>query len=386
MVPDGPTISWRGAAMAVVAVAALAFMPALGRHLAAERVTTGARSDDPLAREARNRSAMAQILGEFRTNLGDLVFMKTEVYLDSGIRYQPHVDLAEIAASGTERAEGRPLEQAQSPRTADATTTLERFESRIAAQAGSDAHEHEHCDDPSHDHAHDHEQCDDPTHDHAHENASHPGDAGFVDTIIPRPETDFRGFVGRLHRQVKPWRDPREPHKHTPGTELLPWYRLATLGDPHNVRSFVIGAWWLKSMKTPEQLAEAERFVLEGIRHNPGAFQLHLMRGYVLRAKERDADALEAFRQAADLALNVRPLRGSPDENWTDYNEDDAGAACNLAVLLTRDLHGVHEAHALAMDYARRGERVPGLAFTLSRLEERLAAEDGTTTASAPAP
>ena len=377
----GPAnVTWRGVVLAVAAAAALLFMPALGRHLAAERVATGARSDNPMAREARNRSAMAQILGEFRTNLGDLVFMKTEVYFDSGIRYQPHVDLSEIAASGTERAVGRPLEQVESPRTADATTTLERFESRIASQAGRDAHDHEHCDDPSHAHDRDHDD------DHDHADAPQPGDLGFVDTIIPRPEVDFRGFVGRLHRQVKPWRDPRQPHKHTAGTELLPWYRLATLGDPHNVRSFVIGAWWLKSMRTPEQLAEAERFVREGIRHNPEAFQLHLMLGYVMRAMERDADALEAFRNAADLALKVRPLRGRPNNNWTDYNEDDAGAACNLAVLLTRDLHGPHQALALGRGYAERGERLPGLAYTLSRLEERLAAEDGATTATTSAP
>ena len=350
-----------------VAAALFLFLPALGMRLANEEIHVGARSQDPLAQEQRNQSAMAVILGDFRTNLGDMLFVKTETYLDSGIRYEPHIDMASLETSGEEPA--------QASDTSASSNTLERFESRVAP---ANVHSAETCTDPSHnhehDHAHDHETSATADHD-GHEEHAH-----LIDTIIPRPETDFRGFVGRLQRQVKPWRDPREPHQHTAGTELLPWYRLATLGDPHNVRSYMIGAWWLKTMRTPQQLAEAEKFVREGMKNNPSAFQMPLMLGYVLRARKDDAAALDAFKEAAELALKARPPGGEVSGRWTTYNEEDAGAACTLAVLLTRELVGLQEALLLGNRYHDAQQNLPGLEISIRRLKEMVSSQDSPTT------
>ena len=350
-----------------LAAALFLFVPALGMRLANEEIHVGARSQDPLAQEQRNQSAMAVILGDFRTNLGDMLFVKTETYLDSGIRYEPHIDLASLETSGEESA--------QASATSTSSNTLERFESRIAP---ANVHSAETCTDPSHDHSHDHEH--DYADDHAHDHETSATDKHFADTIIPRPETDFRGFVGRLQRQVKPWRDPREPHQHTQGTELLPWYRLATLGDPHNVRSYMIGAWWLKTMRTPQQLAEAENFVREGMKNNPSAFQLPLMLGYILRAKKDDVAALAAFKDAAQKAIKVRPPGGEVSPRWTTYNEEDAGAACTLAVLLTRELRGPQEALELGNRYHDAQQNLPGLEISIRRLKEMVASQDSPTT------
>ena len=349
-----------------VAAAMFLFLPALGMHLSNEEIHVGARSQDPQAQEQRNQSAMAVILGDFRTNLGDILFVKTETYLDSGIRYEPHIDLASLETSGEEPA--------PESETSMSSNTLERFESRVAP---ANVHSAETCTDPGHDHENDHETSATDAHD------SHEDQAHFVDTIIPRPETDFRGFVGRLQRQVKPWRDPREHHQHTQGTELLPWYRLATLGDPHNVRSYMIGAWWLKTMQTPEQLAEAEKFVREGMKNNPSAFQLPLMLGYVLRARKDDGAALGAFKEAAEKAIKVRPPGGEASARWTTYNEEDAGAACTLAVLLTRELEGPQEALILGNRYRSAQQNLPGLEISIRRLKEMVASQDAPTTSPA---
>ena len=351
-----------------VAAAAFVFVPALGMRLANEEIHAGARSQDPLAQEQRNQSAMAVILGDFRTNLGDMLFVKTETYLDSGIRYEPHIDLASLETSGEEPGQGSD----------SSTNSLERFESRVAP---ANIHTAETCTDPSHNHEHDHAADHETSVTTAHN--SEDEDKHLVETIIPRPEKDFRGFVGRLQREVKPWRDPREPHQHTAGTELLPWYRLATLGDPHNVRSYMIGAWWLKTMRTPEQLAEAEKFVREGIKNNPTAFQMPLMLGYVLRARKDDAAALGAFKEAAELALKARPPGGEESARWTTYNEEDAGAACTLAVLLTRELVGPQEALDLGTRYHNAQQNLPGLEISLRRLRETVASQDAPTTSTA---
>ncbi len=357
----------RTTAIAIGATLLFLATPLVSIELARESLATGARSEDPLARELRNSSAVARILGEFRANLGDLIVMKTEVYLDSGIRYEPHLDAEAIANSGKVQAKGRP------PATGD--DAARKFELRLASEKmresasirpGEAKTESDH----GHDHDHDH----DTTGTDAH---GPDGDHEHPDTIIPTPERDFRGFLGRLHREVKPWRDPRLPHRHTAGTELLPWYRLATLGDPQNVRGYMIGSWWLKSMKDQKQITEALKFVEEGARNNPRAFQLQLMRGYVLRELKREPEALAAFRRAADMAVAKRPPEGKTGPEWTTYNEEDASAACTMSVLLTRDLKGEREALILGRDYLARARGIGGVPVSVANLEYRLGLKPG---------
>ena len=300
---------------------------------------TGARSQDETAREQRNSSAVAQILGQFRTDLGDLLFIKTEAYLDSGVLYQPHIDMAKMQSTGE---------------------TANRIADAPAGVGQGDPHHHDDSTTCTVDHDHEDE------HDHGHHH---------VPTIIPTALDDFRGFIGSMQRQVKPWRDPSEPHQHTNGVELLPWYRLATLGDPQNVRSYMIGAWWLKSMHKPEQLAEAERFVDEGIRNNPGSFQLHLMKGYILHQRSDEQPALKSFMRAADLALSQRTPGGRDDGKWSTYMEDDSNAACTMSVLLTRELHGAAAALDLADSYLRRGENLGRIESTRRLLADQMKAQ-----------
>lgn len=332
----------------------------------------GGRGDTVEAAEQRNASAFAIILGEFRTNVSDMIFIKTERYLDSGIAYMPHINTDAMAQSG-------------------------EIETRRRQPAGHDATT---CTDPSHHHDHDHD------HDHATSETDHestdsvaalqrqveqglttakmreaaalkPGETTghdhtheFVDTIIRTAEKDFRGFIGHLERRVKPWRDPRLPHRHTAGTELLPWYRLATMSNPQFVRGYLIGAWWLKKQRTEEQTREALKFIEEGIANNPNAFQLHLMRGHILRALKRDAEALQSFRRAADLGIAQRPRDGKEGPNWTSYNEDDITAAILLSVFIERDTKGREAALTLAREYRSRMETFPPLDRVIRSLEQ----------------
>ena len=337
-----------GRAMLAAAALLLLSLPMLAPRLRAERTGAGARSQDETARELRNSSAIAQILGQFRTDLGDLLFIKTEAYLDNGVLYQPHIDMAKMQSTGetADRAPDAPAGVAQGQlHSHDDGTTCAADHTDATATTSVHEHEHEH---------------------------------HLVPTIIPTALDDFRGFIGAMQRQVKPWRDPSEPHQHTNGMELLPWYRLATLGDPKNVRSYMIGAWWLKSMRKPSQLAEAEKFVDEGIHNNPESFQLNLMKGYILHQRGEEEPALKAFMQAADLALKQRTPRGVDDGKWSNYMEDDSNAACTMSVLLTRDLRGTRAALDLADSYLARGENLGRIESTRRLLADRLKAEEGT--------
>ncbi len=266
---------------------------------------TAARIDDAEQRELRNQSAVAVILGEFRASFSDLIFIKTERYLHNGVAYMPHMDLNEMAKSGT-------------------------IQSQKEASDGTKS-------DSGHDHTgHDHDHGED-----------------LVSVIKPKDQ-DFRGFVGRLEREVKPWLPPGAPHRHTSGTELLPWYRLATLSNPHNERAYTIGAWWLKAMRSDQQLEEALRFMNEGVSNNPRSFSLYLMRGYLLRQLDRDEEALADFRKAAELAIAKRPPDGAISEQWTDHMDDEANAAMTMTILMIRDQKSPQHALNLVLQYEAR--------------------------------
>ena len=186
--------------------------------------------------------------------------------------------------------------------------------------------------------------------------------------MIPDPSRDFRGWIGRMHREVHPWRDPSKPHVHTDGTELLPWFRLMTLADPHHVRGFAVGSWWLKAHRPDHAVG----FIEEGIRNNPEAFALHLMLGQILLAEARkmsDFDMLNpvpealplvdrarvAYAEAARLVLRTRPEGYDPDgppvPGWTDDDENDAMAAVHMAALTERQYGDREKARDMARHY-----------------------------------
>lgn len=266
---------------------------------------SGGRSRDLADRELRNRSAIAIILGEIRSSMSDMMFIKTELYLHSGVAYRLNLDYDALSSKGEVTDKGKGQTNAP-PKPEEADYSPE--EDLIFKCKGAD-------------------------------------------TIIRSRQKDFRGFIGDLHRQVKPWLDPSQPHLHTSGTELLPWYRLMTLSDPHNIRGYMIGAWWLKRIRTDIQLREALKFLDEGIGNNPGAFQLYLMKGHVFVALGDNQQARKSYREAGERAIRQRPPNGKTGPSWTDYNEEDALASVRLAVMTEAEYGTRKQALQLALDY-----------------------------------
>ena len=286
-------------AILIVSGLLMAASPALLARLHPQRYEGGPGNE--MARMAlQNRGAIGFIMGQMRTSISDMMFMKTEIYLHAGVRYEPHIDVGALESGGNIKNEA------------------------------SESHD---------DHDHDHED------EHGHAEAPA--------TIIPTAEKDFRGFIGDLEREIKPWKPAGSPDVHSSGEELLPWYRMMTLADPNSIRGYSIGAWWLMKAKTEERDKEALDFLNEGVANNPDSFQLWLMKGRAHQRLNQLDDALKAYDTARKLAMKQRPSDGKESDEWTDYMEDDFRMAASGTVFLLRDQHRIDEAVKTAEETLR---------------------------------
>lgn len=257
------------------------------------------------ARELGNTSVFAQIMGEIRSSMADIMWIKTERYLHAGVAWSAHINATKMSQSG--EVEGD------------------------------------------------------------HEN---------ITMMIPEKQNDYRGYVGDLHRIVAPWSAPDTAHKHEAGEEMLPWYRLATLSDPHYIRAYVIGAWWLMKQKDGERpmREEALEFIDEGIRNNPDRFQLYLMRARILMAQERWQAALDPLTEAVEIASRVRPEEGKAQPpRWDDDREEDFAACLRFRVMLAYrkldDLGLARRYLDVAMTYLPNDGPLNNLATQIGRSE-----------------
>ncbi len=89
-------------------------------------------------------------------------------------------------------------------------------------------------------------------------------------------------------------------HTHLEGSnerEILPWLRIAAELDPQKVETYTVAAYWLRDLG---KVKEAERFLRQGMLHNPDSHEILFELGRLYY--ENDHDAVRA-RKVWDLAL-----------------------------------------------------------------------------------
>ncbi|WFB37690.1 hypothetical protein P3T73_07945 [Kiritimatiellota bacterium B12222] len=302
----------------------------------------GGLSKNIQAKEEMNHSALGIVLGEFRTSLSDMFYMQTENFLHYGVAFVPHEhekhsEASEMVSEWTE----------------------------VDDEAGEDEHAmHE-----GHDHEHivDH---DEDVHGEGHEGHEGHGHEHEELTVIPSAEHDFRAWVGEMHRAIKPWQAPGEAHRVASDAEVVPLFRMMTLADPHYVKGYQVGAYWIQQLDAEA----ASKFLAEGLQNNPDSFELYLMRGmlHLKQARslgekgqinednvEQRAVLLKAkadFQKSAALMLQVRPAQEIVDDEdqilWSEVQETDAMAATHLSVLLEQRVGDPEQAKRLAKEYS----------------------------------
>lgn len=264
------------------------------------------------AQSDANTDAIQRLFGEIRTSMSDYLFLKTEQYLHSGIRYVNHSGVDEEAAK----------------------------------------HEHN----------------------HAHNATCGHGDAEpehgpAIPTLIRPPADDWRGLIGDIQREISPWMDPKTHIKHAKGTQLLPLYRMMTLSNPHRIRGYRLGVMWLLAENDDATLPVALQFLDEGLAHNPDSFELHMMKARVLLRQDRLEDALASLRQAVEHGIRQRPAGGWKLDGVDKERENSLGSAIRTEVFVLKRLNRIAEARQRALEGLRMYGEDPVLRETLAELE-----------------
>ena len=94
------------------------------------------------------------------------------------------------------------------------------------------------------------------------------GETHHEEKALPGEEsTDWLDRFGR-HFRV-------HSHTHLEGDtirEILPWLKLSAEMDPHRIETYTVAAFWLRSRLG--KTSEAEQFLREGLRANPGSYEI----------------------------------------------------------------------------------------------------------------
>lgn len=179
--------------------------------------------------ERDQASGVATVFNGLRMSLADMCYNKSSYYQHRGARYRK---LEEDFLSDQIREDAE-SEAAPDRGTSPSAAAGKDTQPRESLRKGSDNGHHE---DAGHDHtAHDHE----------------------VVPLILTPEEDFRGIIGEVERQVKPYS--REHVDHIKGQERqsLPWLRLATWINPDHDMAWIAMAFWLQATKQEHKALEA---------------------------------------------------------------------------------------------------------------------------------
>jgi tetratricopeptide (TPR) repeat protein len=80
--------------------------------------------------------------------------------------------------------------------------------------------------------------------------------------------------------------------------EILPWLRLSANLDPERPETYIIASFWLRSRLG--KVNEAEQFLREGLRSNPGQYEILLELGHIYFENRKDPNRA---RNLWELAL-----------------------------------------------------------------------------------
>jgi tetratricopeptide (TPR) repeat protein len=95
--------------------------------------------------------------------------------------------------------------------------------------------------------------------------------------------------------------------------EILPWLRLSADLDPHRIDTYTVASFWLRN--SLGKVDEAQEFLREGIKNNPGNYELWYELGSLFQENRHDpAKARNAWELALRYWQQTEPAKAEPDK------------------------------------------------------------------------
>ncbi len=87
--------------------------------------------------------------------------------------------------------------------------------------------------------------------------------------------------------------------------EIMPWFELASLADPHYIQAYTVGGFWLGLRLG--KVDKALKFLKKGLKYNPNAWEIYAQIGDIYFIANHDyPKAIAYFRQAYLFMNSVR--------------------------------------------------------------------------------
>jgi tetratricopeptide (TPR) repeat protein len=131
-----------------------------------------------------------------------------------------------------------------------------------------------------------------------------------VDHIQARADT--HSIFQRWQAGITP-----EQHAHAEGAgsaEILPWLKLATRADPHNVEAFLVAAFWAAAGLHRNDLAH--QILAEAQRLNPGDYRITLEKGRMAIRAGNLPSAFSSLEAVLSLQSQAPVSGGEPDRQF----------------------------------------------------------------------
>ena len=130
------------------------------------------------------------------------------------------------------------------------------------------------------------------------------------------PHKKKQAFENNIFQQWEEKIHPTE-HAHAEGREIaevMPWLRLATKSNPHNVEAYLVASYWLNGTSMQPDLALG--VMDEAIEKNPDRYELYLEKSRVYLGMNQLGNANKALEKA--LELIILPEQKDPDQAALD--------------------------------------------------------------------
>jgi len=171
----------------------------------------------------------------------------------------------------------------------------------------------------------------------------------------------LRGLYEKLYSQVKVTADSHlKPEEEK---EVLPWFYVETAFNPHDIRGYALGGYWLTRIGRND---EAVKFLKGGEKNNPDSAQILGSMGEIYMKEGDEADALVCLERSRRLWLEGK----GANKAMNKYEESDRLFAFDLLASLYARKADYAKALEIYTELLKFGPN-PGISTKIETLKKR---------------